>query len=104
MWGFLRNRGGARYFQFKSSLAIKTVVLIDEDEIEDNRDIAQQPLCGIPQYRRPIVAERGVDDELEDRKQSTNQIKYHCLDGESDGGLAAPVNPHLRYVLDHCKD
>lgn len=85
-------------------MPIYDVMLVEEDQIEDQGDVAESELYRIAGDAFPASLEHGVDDQLDQTRDSAREIHEHRVYAPSFRALSLPVHVCLRYVFDDDRD
>ena len=85
-------------------LTIEAVMLEHEDGIEEDAHIAETQLDRVSRQARPVVLQRRVQDELQQRQYAARYVQQDLVDAPAHGRLALVVDPGLRDVLDDGDD
>lgn len=86
-----------------TGLSVQYIVLHDEDQVKEDRNIAKQELGWVARDAAPIVLEARVDDQLEQGENSTSYIEQDSGNAPTDGGFPLVVDPCLGDIF-HNRD
>lgn len=82
-------------------------MLVKEQDVKEERHIAQRELGWISEYSRPVTTTGGVYHQLQEGQDCSRNIQQEHGDTEAFGRLATKVEPRLRsvfYYREQCLD
>ena len=74
-------------------------MLHHENNIEEDRHIAQSKLDRIPQDPGPVALQTRIDDQLRNGQNTTYNIQEYLPDAPTHSRFQLVIRPHLRHVF-----
>lgn len=82
------------------SVAVKDVVLSDENDVERDADKAEAKLDWVARDTRPVARDVGVQDELRNAEDTTSEIQQDVANAPANSRAHFVVDVNLRAVFD----
>ena len=81
--------------------SIQHIMLRDEYNIEQHRDVRQPELDRIASQPGPVGLQSAVYDQLQQTEDATGEVEQLLRDAPADRGFSSEVRDDLRYVFEY---